>query len=120
ADVDRIAAALPVEVAPVVRFAFLTGWRSGEILPLRWSQVDFSAGLVRLEPGMTKNREGRSFPFRALPALAELLEQQREYTRAVERATEQVVPYVFHRRGRPIKSIRGAWKKATEAAGVPG
>lgn len=31
-----------------------------EVLPLQWSQVDFKAGTVRLDPGTTKNREGVS------------------------------------------------------------
>ncbi len=55
---------LPTPLQPVVRFAYLTGWRLGsEILPLEWRQVDWSGRVVRLDPGTTKNREGRSFPF---------------------------------------------------------
>jgi hypothetical protein len=50
-----------------------------------WSQVDLDAGVVRLEPGTTKNREGREFPIRALLELQRLLEAQRAYTRAIER-----------------------------------
>lgn len=119
ADVDRICGNLPDELAPLVRFAFLTGWRAGEVFPLQWSQVDFTVGVVRLEPGTTKNRHGRSFPFRALPALAELLEGQQQHTRQIERETNQVIPWVFHRSGKQIKSIRIAWKKACVAAGVP-
>ena len=57
--------------------------------PLRsenqWSQVDFRAGIVRLEPGTTKDKEGRGFPFDALPALADLLKRQREATTRLER-----------------------------------
>lgn len=36
------------------------GWRKGEVPPLRWSQVDLKAGVVRLEPGTTKNEEAAS------------------------------------------------------------
>lgn len=43
--------------------AYVTGWRKSEILSLQWRQVDFEAGNVRLEPGTTKNREARQFPF---------------------------------------------------------
>ena len=35
-------------------------------------------------------------------------------------ATGQIVARVFHRRGSPIRDIRGAWKTATEAAGLAG
>jgi hypothetical protein len=36
-------------------------WRIGsEVLPLQWRQVDLRVGEVRLDPGTTKNREGRA------------------------------------------------------------
>jgi integrase len=106
-----------------MRFASCTGWRvQSEVLTLTWANVDLDAGLVRLEPGTTKNSEGRAFPFDALPALAALLHEQRARTAAVERATGALVPWVFHRNGRPIKSYRRAWasacrRAATEARG---
>ena len=56
-EVERVCAALKPSLAAVVRFAYLTGWRRSEILSLEWRCVD-SAG-VRLEPGTTKNDEGR-------------------------------------------------------------
>jgi integrase len=50
----------------VVTFAYITGWRvPSEVLTLQWRQVDFQAGTVRLEPGTTKNRDGRTFPMTA-------------------------------------------------------
>ena len=45
------------------------------ILSLQWWQIDFDAGVVRLEPGTTKNREGRVFPFN--DELRAVLEAQR-------------------------------------------
>lgn len=105
-------------VAPL-RFAFLTGWRlSSEVLTLQWSQVDLTAGVVRLEPGTTKNDEGREWPTRALPELHALLQAQRDYTDAVQRETGAIVPYVFHRAGKPIKSLREAFTEACKRAGV--
>lgn len=108
------------DVKPLVEFAYLTGWRIGEILPLQWKQVDFRAGTIRLEPGTTKNDEGRVFPFKALPALDALLRRQRERTEAVSRARDEVVPWVFHRDGTPIKTFRTAWRRACSAAGLAG
>jgi integrase len=54
---------LPEPVQPVAKFAYITGWRiDSEVLSLEWRQVDFAAGEVRLDPGKTKNGEGRTFP----------------------------------------------------------
>ncbi len=103
-----------------MRFAALTGWRKREVTGLRWAHVDFDAGTVHLEATRSKNSEGRTFPFRALPPLQELLEDQRARTRAVERATGQLVPWVFHRDGEPIRSMRGAWDGACSRVGLDG
>ena len=119
-DLERVVAELPEHVAPLVRFLALTGWRLGETRRLTWRQVDFAAGVVRLEPGTTKNRDGRTFPFVTLPALAELLAQQRERTAAVERETRTIVPWVFHRQGKPLADFYAAWRSACRRALVPG
>lgn len=110
---------LPAEVQPVVTFAYLTGWRvQSEVLRLQWPQVDFRAGVVRLEPGTTKNDEGRLFPL--IPELRASLEAQRERTRALERKLGQVIPWVFHRQGQPIQGFRRSWRTACRKAGCPG
>lgn len=119
-DVDAICKEISDDLAPVVRFAFLTGWRKREVLGLRWSAVDFAAGQIRLEGDRSKNKEPRTFPFGALPELAALLREQRERTRAVERQTGQVVPWVFHRAGQRVRSMNGAWKGACKRAGLTG
>src|SRR5438445_675249 len=83
---------LPVAVKPVVEFAYLTGWRiPSEVLRLRWAQVDFRAGVVLLELRSTKNDEGRTFPFDALPALQRLLKRQRARTTTLERTTGRII-----------------------------
>ncbi|MFQ5830901.1 MAG: tyrosine-type recombinase/integrase [Candidatus Methylomirabilia bacterium] len=101
----------------VVTFAYITGWRiMSEILGLQWRQVDFKAGTVRLEPGTTKNDEGRTFFM--TPELRATLEAQRARTEALQRKG-RIIPWVFHRNGKPIKDFRGAWKTACKKAGVP-
>jgi len=119
-DLRAVIGHLPVHLQAFVEFAYLTGWRSGEIKSLTWKQVDFAAGSVRLEPGTTKNDDGRTFPFSALPALAHLLHRQRQLTTALERERGQIIPWVFHRFGRPIRNYQDSWRLACERAGVPG
>jgi len=109
---------LPAPVSVVVLVAYLTGWRvASEILTRQWRHVDLDAGFMRLEPGETKNGKGRMFPL--FPELRDALEQQRRYTDDVEQATGQIVPWVFHRDGEPIRAFRGTWEKACKAAGLP-
>ena len=121
---DQIASLLthlPSHLRPVVQFAYITGWRMGsEVLPLQWRQVDMKAGEVRLDPGTTKNREGRLFPFTA--ELRELFKTLHlEHERLKKQGT--IGLYVFHRSNAPnerIKQLRKPWQTACLKAGVPG
>ncbi len=89
-------------------------------MPLQWSQVDFEAGEVRLEPGTTKNDEGRTFPFAVLPELEQLLRTQRERTNALQKATGRIIPWVFHHNGERIGEYLGSWRSAITKAGLAG
>jgi integrase len=110
---------LPKAVRPPATFAYLTGWRiDSEVLSLEWRQVDFNAGEVRLDPGRTKNGEGRTFPMTR--ELRQLLEAQRAITDDLQRRHNVVCRHVFHRDGRPIRSFRVAFRTACVRAGCPG
>jgi integrase len=111
---------LPEFLRPVAAIAYITGWRvKSELLTRNWRHVDFANGWLRLEPGESKNGEGREFPF--TPELRDGLETQREIVKAMERARACVIPWVFvHPDGRRIKDFRGTWSKACKDAGVPG
>ena len=126
ADFEAVRSHLPEEFQGAITFAYLTGWRTpSEVLTLQWKQVDFSAGTVRLEPGTTKNDEGRVFPFGVLPELANLLRRQWEQSVSLELATGQSIPTVFHWNDRgtfkPIhpRALYRRWKEACKRAGVP-
>lgn len=110
---------LPEHLKPVVEVAFITGWRvTSEILSRQWQHVDFAGGWLRLEPGETKNRKGRNFPF--TECLRAVLTEQRERTAATELATGCRVPWVFHRDGQRIKSFYVSWRKACGETEIPG
>ncbi len=110
---------LPKDLKPVMEVAYITGWRiKSEILTRQKSHLDLRAGWLRLDPGETKNREGRMFPL--TPELRTVLKRQLARTRNMERATGRIIPWLFHRKGRPIKSFRRAWLTACREARVPG
>jgi integrase len=119
-EFNLVCKSLPREIVPLVTFMYYTGWRSSEVKGLTWKRVDFNAKIVRLEVGTTKNGDGRTFPFCIFPELEELLEKQREEAAAIQKATSQIVEYVFNRNGKEIRNFRKSWKNAVEKAGIPG
>jgi integrase len=122
--VDRRGRVRFENVQDVIRFGYMTGWRLGEVLGLQWKNVDFKAGEVRLDPGTTKNGEGRVFPM--TPDLRALLERRRKTQPTIRGYQPRVVSikksdYVFTtKKGDRIGSFRKRWNKACAAAGVPG
>ena len=119
-EFEAVRSHLPAPPQAVVTFAYLTGWRiDSEILPLEWRQVDRQAGMIRLEPGTTKNDDARLFPFSEFPELAEVIESQWSETKRIEQERGIVCRWVFHRAGRQIRSYHKAWQSACSAAGYP-
>ena len=105
---------LPDHLKPVVTFGYVTGWRSSEILCLEWAQVDRKNGIVRLDPGDTKNDDGRTIYLDE-----ELLEDfEKLWQRRKELGT--ALPYVFlNKKGTDkIDGFRKAWISACKAAGI--
>ena len=51
---------LPEPHALALRICDALGWRRGEVFGLEWRHVDLQRGAPRLEPGETKNGEGRT------------------------------------------------------------
>jgi integrase len=60
---------LPGYMKPVVLTAYLTGMRRGEILGLKWSQVDLKQGTLDLSAEDTKTEEPRVIYLGSLPEL---------------------------------------------------
>ena len=118
AECDAVLAQLPDNLQPVFAVASLTGWRvKSELLTRQWAHVDFQSGWLRLEPGETKNVEGRQFPL--TPALRAVLERQRARTLAIEKTPRTIIPWLFHRSDRIPHDVRRTAVRNLERAGVP-
>jgi len=101
--------ALPEDLRPIITFGYHSGWRKAEILGLTWDKVDLKEGTLRLDPGETKNEEGRT-----LYMNDELLEEMHKL-----QANRHIgCPYIFHREGKPIAGFRKAWAKACIQVGL--
>lgn len=119
---------LPPSIRPLFISGFHVSTRKGELLKLRWTQVDFGAGIITLSPFDTKNKTGRLLPIYG--DMVDALNQQK-------RIRDEQFPWCDHvffwrtedvmlahsglraAPGSPIKAFKDAWKKAVTAAGYP-
>jgi integrase len=91
---------LPEHQRPVALFAYETGCRRGEVLKLKWSQIDFIHKVVRLNPGETKNKDGRVIP------LSDMM------LWFLEKKVPRISEYIFTYRGKPMRSLKQGWNEA--------
>jgi len=107
-----------------VAIAHTYGWRmQSEVLPLERRQIDLEAGTIRLDPGTTKNDDGRVVYL--TPELKSLLAAQLERVRALEREMGSIFPYLFphlrgSHKGKRIQDFKRAWRAACVKAGCRG
>ena len=105
---------LPDHLKPMLCVAYHVGNRKGELLSMKRSQVDLEHCEITLDPGSTKNREGRTAPIYGdmVHVLTAWLEAtQRDYPNC---------PWLFHNAGEAIQSFRKAWASACTKAGLKG
>ncbi len=118
-DFIKVRDKLPEHLRPLVTFLYYTGCRSSEARSLEWRQVDFGAGMIRLDPGTTKNKQGR-----LLALDGELLDvmrdqwERRKVAGIPGHAPALLCPFVFHRGGKRIGDFRKAWMTACKAVGI--
>jgi len=100
--------ALPSYLKLVSTLAYHSGWRKEEILSRTVDKVDMIEGTIRLDPGETKNGEGRTYY---------MSEEVSEDIETALASRNPACPYLFQRDGEQIKDFRGAWESACIAAG---
>lgn len=121
AQFEAVRNRLPPTYQAIVTVAYYTGWRiNSEILKLEWHQVDRTAGVIRLEPGTTKNRDGRMFKYGVIDELQATVEGL--WARHEALAKDGILtPLLFCRRkGQAIRTFWKRWQTAIAAAGCPG
>ena len=114
AELDRI----------VYRTAGMTGLRQGELLALRWCDVDLDARVVRVRRSYTRGRwstpkSARSV--RAVPMAADLQSELRRYREASAYATEADLVFAHPQRGTVLdpSRLRRRFREAARRAGLP-
>jgi integrase len=114
ADFIALRDALPEYLKGFATFAYRTGWRVSEVAGLTWAQVDLKNGVVRLDPGETKNDDARTVYLD--DELKEILSRLWE----ARKESNRILPYVFmNRKGDDrVKQFNKSWEKACKDAGI--
>jgi integrase len=107
-------AALPDHQKVPLSIGYWTGMRRGEILTLRWEQINLQRNVLRLEPGTTKNKKGRTVPL--MGDLPDVLSQWRRETLL----RWPSCPWVCHYEGQRLTRLTRAWETACERVGLKG
>jgi integrase len=105
-EADRLLEALPAHLSPVVQFALATGCRMSEILRLDWRRVDLDRRVAWLDPGTTKNGEGRGVPL------------NRDAVLALRSVTCNHPRWCFTYRGKRMEAIGSAWKRTLKKVDI--
>jgi integrase len=126
---------LAEDLQVAVALAYGLGWRTqSEVLTLERRRLDLEAGTLRIEPGTTKNDEGRVVYL--TPELKAALAGQVVRVEALQRKLGRIIPWLFPnlrgarqpnvgRRRVPVLGerrgdFRRAWTTACRKAGCPG
>jgi len=113
-EIDMMLRHLSDNLQDLVLFAFLTGWRQGEILDLEWANINRTTGVIRLRPEQNKNRTVRVLALQG--ELVALINRRWQARKTGSRLSS----HVFHRAGHPLvrNDIRREWLNACKNAGL--
>jgi integrase len=120
-ELTRLTAALAAypdqDIANIFHLLLLTGARRGEVLGMKWGDIDLTTGVWSKPGATTKQKTDHSVPLSA-PA-RQLLSEIRERHTAARRVLGE---FVFPGEGktRHVVSIKRAWKAVCKAAQIDG
>jgi len=105
---EKLLKAVPDYLRPIIIAALNTGMRRGEILNLRWRQVDMKNRQIRVE--QTKSGKTRTIP------INDALFQELQYEKALSGNSEYVFPNP--KTGLPYTDVKKSFKKACSDVGI--
>ena len=104
-DVAKVMDAAAPHVRWAMECSFNLGTRISELLQLKWENVNFETGNVRIYASKTRT-------YRDVPVKPEFLEKLKE------KNAEATCDYVVEYRGQPVQCIQIAFRKAVERSGI--
>ncbi len=115
-EAERLLPACSEHLRAVVECALESGMRRGEILGLRWADVQLATNEIRLAPAATKTRTGRTVPISS--RLRAVLDMRRH-----DAAGEPHPPSAFvfgSEIGTRVLDVKTAWRAACARAKIEG
>lgn len=101
---------LPDHQKLILVIGYHFGMRRGEILTLRWDQVDWDGGIIRLAKKQTKGKKARVAP---------LYGELRAWLDMAYAVRDPECPFIVSWKGQGISETKRAWKNACKRALLP-
>ncbi len=108
-EFEKVLAHLSPAVRPVAIVGYNSGARRGELLKLRWADVNLKEGFMTFRD--TKNGEDRDVP---------IIGDARLALEALRKAHPGAELVFVRKNGQPVRDFRRAWKNALTKAGLEG
>ena len=106
AEINKLITAAPDRIRPIIILAVYTGMRRGEILNLKWTNIDFQRGIIRITS--TKNDEVKIVPMNA--TVKQTLMRIRRHPAS---------PFVFcEKDGQLVKDFRKSFAQLLKDCGI--
>ncbi len=108
---EKALVSAPIHLQIIVTIAFSTGMRLGEILSLRWRDIDFKAKLIHV-------RDSKTHRARRLPITQKVREALLLAKKHLPINLQEDWIFLNPETGRPIKCIKTAWRTLLKRAGI--
>lgn len=105
---EKIIAEAPSHLKPIIYTALYTGMRRGNILALKWDNLDFNNNLINVRVKDRMKDGGKNLSIPMIDKLKTILQAQ-----------PKINEYVFNYNGSPITDIKHSWRTTLKNAGLP-
>lgn len=106
--IDELIKAAPEHIKPIIYTAIYTGMRRGNILNLKWKDIDFKNNIIHVKLKNSKIEGGKPYNVPLADDLKKILLE-----------IPQISEYVFTYQGKRIKDIKTAWHNIFKKTGIP-
>ena len=109
-----------IVVGQVFQMALLTGARVGEIIGLRWSQIDYDAKILQIIGTKTRFKSAKVVRYLEItPTIESILRDRENFRSDNPKQRGKVCEFVFSKTGNSVTKYHQILREAAEAVNVP-